>query len=190
MTMGTWIVVAVVVVGLYLWYVKIVRRRNRVDEALSAIDVQLQKRHDLIPNVLAIARRFLEHERSLLTEITELRARAHRQVREHDFTRIAERFEAEAVLGQRMGQLFALAENYPQLRSDGPMMEAQRTYAEVETNIAAARRSYNAAVTELRNAVQIFPGSLLRDLAGVRTLPPQFEALEAARAPVEAAKHL
>lgn len=190
MEIVVWLVAGVVLVVLYLWYATIVKRRNRVTEALGGIDVQLQQRHDLIPNVLTIARRFMEHERTLLNEITELRARAHGQIGERDFAKVGEKFAAEAQLGQQMGRLLMLAENYPQARADGPMMEAQRTYAEVETNIAAARRFYNTAVAELSNSVQIFPGPLLMGLAGVRTVPPTFQTADAARAPVDAAKHL
>jgi LemA protein len=185
-----WIVLAVIAVGAYFWYATIVSRKNRVFEALAGIDVQLQQRHDLIPNVLIIARRFMEHERGLLAEITELRTKAHQQVGERDFGKVAEKFETEAKLGQQMGRLLMLAENYPQLRSDGPMIEAQRTYTEIETNIAAARRFYNASVTALNNAVQTFPGPLLKPLAGVSDVPPFFQTSEAARTSVDAAKYL
>jgi LemA protein len=185
-----WLVLGAVVVVLYFWYATIVKRRNRVAEALGGIDVQLQQRHDLIPNVLVIARRFMEHERTLLTEITDLRAKAHQQIGERDFGKIGEKFETEARLGQQMGRLLGLAENYPQLRSDGPMIEAQRTYSEVEANIAAARRFYNTAVADLGNAVQIFPGPLLMGFAGVKSVPPTFQAVDAARTAVDASKHL
>jgi LemA protein len=188
--MGLWIAAAILAAGLYVWYVAIVRRRNRVLEALAGIDVQLQQRHDLIPNVLVIARRFMEHESSLLQNITDLRSRASQRMGERDFARVPEKFDTEVQLGREMGRLLALVENYPQLRADGPMIEAQRTYSEVETNIAAARRFYNATVADLRNAVQIFPGSLLRGAAGVTTLPPLFEAVDEARTAVDAAKHL
>lgn len=190
MSLAIWLATAAAAVALYGWYATIVKRRNRVVEALAGIDVQLQQRHDLIPNVLVIARRFMEHERGLLGEITDLRARAHQQIGERDFAKIADRFQSEAQLGQRMGRLLMLAENYPQLRSDGPMIQAQRTYAEAETNVAAARRYYNSAVAELSNAVQIFPGPLLMGLAGVKALPPSFQAGEAAREPVDATRHL
>jgi LemA protein len=176
--------------GLYFWYASIVTRRNRVDETLGGIDAQLQQRHDLIPNVLAIARRFMDHETSLLETITELRSRAAPQIGERDFARIRERFEDEARLGADLTRLFAVAENYPALTSSGPMIEAQRSYIEVEANIAAARRFYNSAVGELRTAVQIFPGALLAGLAGVRTLPPFYETTVASRAAVRAAEHL
>jgi len=190
MNIGVWILIGIVLVVLYVWYATIVKRRNRVSEALAGIDVQLQQRLDLIPNVLTIARRFMDHERSLLAEITELRTKASQHVGERDFAKIPERFETEGQLGLQMGRLLVLSENYPQLRSDGPMIEAQRSYAEVEANIAAARRFYNAAVTELRNAVQIFPGPLLMGAAGVYTVPPTFEAAAAARTAVDAATYL
>ena len=190
MEFGWWVVVGVVVIGGYAWYASIVRRKNRVLEALAGIDVQLQQRHDLIPNVLTIARRFMEHERQLLEEITELRAKAHQQVGERNFAQVGEKFETEARLSQQMGRLMMLAENYPQLKSDGPMIEAQRTYAEIETNIAAARRFYNATVTALNNAVQTFPGSLLKGLAGVSETPAFFQTTESARTAVDASKYL
>ena len=179
-----------VLIGMYFWYTAIVRRRIRVAEALAGIDVQLQQRHDLIPNVLTIAKRFMEHERSLLNEITELRARAHQQVGERDFSKVNEKFETEARLGQQMGRLMMLAENYPQLKSDGPMIEAQRTYTEIETNIAAARRFYNASVGSLTNAVATFPGPLLKGLAGVSEMPPFFQTVDAARKTVDAGQYL
>ena len=189
MNLWLWLVLAVALIGLYVWYAVIVTRRNRVSEALAGIDVQLNQRHDLIPNLLAIARRFMEHEKGLLEEITELRARAAGPVRPGD-PQIAEKFSAEAALGARMDALFAVAENYPELQSHAPMIEAQRGYQEVETNIAAARRFYNAAVADLRNAIQIFPGQLLAGLAGVGPPPPFFEVEAKVRAPVNAADHL
>jgi LemA protein len=183
-------IVAVVLLGGYVWYAMIVTRRNRVSEALAGVDVQLQQRHDLIPNVLTIARRFMEHERTLLEEITALRNAAHAQAGSRDFSTAGQRFATETRLETEMGRLFALAENYPQLQSQGPMMEAQRAYSEVEANLSAARRFYNAAVGDLRNIVEIFPGSLFKGAAGVTVLPPFFETADAVRTPIEAARHL
>ena len=188
----TWVLVAILAIlaAVYVWYAMIVTRRNRVSEALAGIDVQLQQRHDLIPNVLTIARRFMEHERTLLEEITELRNKAQAQIGSRDFGAAGQRFEVEKRLGLDMGRLFALAENYPDLKSAGPMVEAQRAYSEVEANLSAARRFYNSAVAELRNIVEIFPGSLLKGFADVTVLPPFFETTEPTRAPVEASKYL
>jgi LemA protein len=190
MSLLWWAVAGVAAVGLYFWYASIVRRRTRVFEALAGIDVQLEQRHALIPNVLTIARRFMEHERGLLSEITELRSHAHQHVGKRDLGTVGEKFAAETKLGEQMGRLLMLAENYPQLRADGPMIEAQRTYTEIETNIAAARRFYNASVTALTNAVATFPGSLLKGLAGVSEIPPFFETSDAARKPVDAGQFL
>lgn len=190
MSVFAWIVLAVVLAILYFWYATIVTRRNRVAEALAGIDVQLNQRHDLIPNLLTIARRFMEHERGLLDDITALRTKAAAQPGGQDPAAIAGKFAAEGRLEAGLGRLFAVAENYPALKSDGPMIAAQRGYQEVETNIAAARRFYNSAVGDLKNAIQIFPGPLLAGLAGASTPPPFFEAPEAARTPVDAAAYL
>ena len=85
-----------------------------------------------------------------------------------------------------VGQFFAVAENYPQLKSDAPMIEAQKAYSHVEDNIAAARRFYNSAVSQLNNAIQIPPGSLFASWAGIAPYP-FYEATEAQKAPVNAA---
>lgn len=191
--MAGWVIAGIAVVvaaGLYIWYATIVTRRNRVAEALAGIDVQLNQRHDLIPNLLAIASRFMKHEKGLLEEITALRASAAGQAGKRGLKDAAERFAVEGKLEAGVGKLFALAENYPALKSDGPMIEAQRAYQEVEANIAAARRFYNSAVGDLRNATEIFPGSLLAGLAGVTGPTPFFEAPEAVRAPVDATANL
>lgn len=179
--MVLYIIVGLVLIGLYAWYASIVRRRNRVGEALAGIDAQLNQRHDLVPNLLAIAKRYMAHESGVLDDVTRLRTAA------ASAASPAAKFAAEAQLDAGLGRLMAVAENYPALKADGPMIEAQRGLQEVETNIAAARRFYNSAVADLRNATQTFPGSLLAPLAGASTPPPFFEASEAARAPVDAA---
>jgi len=190
MSIGVWGAAILSAMVLYAWYATIVTRRNRVAEALAGIDVQLTQRHDLIPNLLAIARRFMEHERGLLDEIAALRSKATGFGNTTDPAATAGKFAAEAQLTAGLGRLFAVAENYPTLKSDGPMIEAQRGYQEVETNIAAARRFYNAAVGGLNDAIQIFPGPLLAGLAGVAKPPPFFEATAAGREAVDAGKFL
>lgn len=177
-----YIIAGIGTAGLYAWYATIVAKRNRVAEALAGIDAQLNQRHDLVPNLLAIAKRYMTHESDLLEEVTRLRGAAS-AARDP-----AAKFAAEAQLDGGIGRLLAVAENYPALKADGPMIEAQRGLQEVETNIAAARRFYNSAVADLRNATQTFPGSLLAPLAGAGgTPPPFFEASAQARAPIDAA---
>lgn len=190
MNLVVWIAVGFVVFGLYAWYATIVTRRNKVAEALSGIDVQLSQRHELIPNVLAIAKRFLAHEQALLADIARLRTTGQERIGATDPGAIAEKFAAENQLSAGLGRLFAVAEGYPELKSDDLMVRAQATYQEVETNVAAARRFYNSAVTQLRNACQVFPGQIVAAVAGVGQLPPFFEAPAEHRAPVNAADHL
>jgi LemA protein len=169
------VAVGLLLVVLYLWYASIVRRANRVREALGSIDAHLRQRHDLIPNLVKLAGRFMEHERGLIEEVTRLRTRA-----EERGTNPGERFATENQLAQATGRLLAIAENYPALKSDATIIETQRSWGETEAQITAARRFYNAAVNRLNNAIQIFPGSLLAALAGVSTMP-FFEAEPEAR---------
>ena len=183
------VVVVVVLVVLYVWYAIIIGRRNKVLEALSGIDVQLKKRSNLIPNILEIARKFMEHEKSLLTEITELREKADRDYDVKDAGAVREHLAVAEQLAGKMGRLMVRVEDYPDLKSQETMVQAQRTYNEVEAQIAAARRFYNAAVAGLNNSVQIFPGNLIAGIAGAAAMP-FFVADEESREPVSAADHL
>ena len=185
-----WLILASPLLGGYLWYVALIRRRNRAQEALSSVDVQLRKRHDVIPNVLALAKRFMEHEQSLLSEVTELRSRAAAPYDKRDPGEVEGHLEAEKQLQGALRQLFAVSEAYPELRSAETIQNAQNTYREVEGNVSAARRYYNASVTRLNNAVQIFPGNLIAGIVGIRAMP-FFELEEASlREPVSAVEHL
>lgn len=174
----------------YLWYVALIRRRNRAQEALSSVDVQLRKRHDVIPNVLALAKRFMAHESSLLNEVTELRSRAASPYDKNQTNEVENHLQAEKQLQGALRQLFAVSESYPELKSAETIQNAQNTYREVEANVSAARRYYNASVTRLNNAVQIFPGNLIARIVGVYIMP--FFELEddSLRLPVKAAEHL
>lgn len=183
-----------IVVGLaviaYAWYISLITRRNRAREALSSIDVQLRKRHDLVPNVLKLARKFMSHEKELLDSLTALRSQAQASYRVDVPEDVAKHLAAEGALQSGLGRLFAVAENYPDLRSSETIITAQHTYSEVEGHIAAARRFYNSAVTRLNNAIQIFPGSIIAGWANVRAMP-FFELEDAAvREPVDADQYL
>jgi LemA protein len=190
---AVWILIAIVLIVLiagYGWYMALIKRRNRAREALSSIDVQLRKRADLVPNVLKIASRFMQHERELMTELTELRASTMQGYDPKDPEAVKQHLQSADALKGAMMRLFAVAENYPQLKSNETMVTAQDTYSEVEGHIAAARRFYNAAVTELNNAVQIFPGSVIAGMANVQEMPFYEETDEAAKKPVDASDYL
>jgi len=183
------LIIAVIAIA-YVWYVVLVRRRNRALEALSSIDVQLRKRHDLLPNILKLAERFMSHERELLTRVIALRNEARKPYDPSNPEAVRQHLEAEGGLQAGMRQLFALAENYPELRSSQTVLEAQQSFAMVEGHIAAARRFYNSAVTELNNAAEIFPGSLIARQVGVQPLP-FFELEDASlRRPLDASDYL
>jgi LemA protein len=176
---GILVIVAALLGGGYVWYATLIARRNKVKEAMSSVDVHLNQRHDLIPNIVKLAGRFMEHERELLTEVTRLREEARRPIGSTP-GEVGKRFEVEGRLGQRMGQLLVSMEAYPELKSDRPLVEAQQTWTEIEAQITAARRFYNAAVNQLNNSIQIFPGPIIASIAGVQAMP-FFEAAEGAR---------
>ncbi len=174
---------------LYSWYVSIIARRNKALEALSGIDVQLKNRSDLIPNILKIAQRFMQHETQIFTEVTKLREALSQDYNKKNPDEVKQHLIASEELSQKMGSLMLRAESYPELKSSENMLHAQRSYNEVEAQIAAARRFYNSAVASLRNSIEIFPGNLVAALAGVKTMP-LYEADEASKAAVDASKFL
>jgi len=181
--------IAIPIAILYFWYASIIGKRNKAKEALSGIDVQLKKRSNLIPNVLKIASKFMGHERSLLNEITELRAGSDKNYDQGDTEAVRQHLAAAEQLTGKMGQLMITVEAYPDLKSDQTMIQAMQSYNEVEAQIAAARRFYNSAVTSLNSSVQIFPGNIIAGIAGVTEMP-FYEAEEASRAQVDADDYL
>lgn len=182
--------VGIALVMMYWLYARLITRRNQALEALSGIDVQIRKRANLIPNVLGIAKRFLEHERSLLDEVTKARTQFDKPYNQADAAAVQEHLKAADNVQNRLTRLFAVAEGYPELTSNSVMVEAQEAYQEVEANISAARRFYNSAVTDLNNAVQIFPGSLIANAINISAMP-YFELDDAtSKVPPSATDHL
>ena len=179
--MFEWLIPLAIIAVAYFIYVRVIQVRNKAREAASSIDVQLQKRRNLVPNILKLAQKFMDHEKSLLQELTALRARTE-NVSFDQSTEEAIRLDDE--IGKAMMHFFAVAENYPDRKSSEPIMNAQDTYSEVEGHISAARRFYNSAVTDLNNVIEIFPWSLVAQFTGVKAMP-YFEAVEGARAPVD-----
>lgn len=181
------IIVSIIILGLlYSLYVQLIRKKNKVKEAMGGIDVQLNKRYSLIPNILTIANKFMEHERGLMEEITSLRTKA--AGIKANSENITEKMQLDSQIASKMGQLIVNVENYPQLKSDQTMIQAMQTYAEVEEHIAAARRFYNSAVNELNNAVEIFPSSLIAGIIGISAYP-FFETNESAKKEINASDY-
>ena len=183
------IVLLILAGGAYAWYASLVGRRNRALEALGSVDAHLQQRADLVPNLLKAARRFMQHESELLTEVTALRAQATAPYDRKDAGQVAGHLQAAEALGAKLGQIRVQMEAYPELKSDRVVDEAMEQMGEVEAQITAARRFYNAAVTRLNDAVQIWPGSAIGKAAGIEPMP-YYEASESARAPIDADAYL
>lgn len=179
------VILLAIVIVLYTTYSNVIKAKNNVLEALSGIDVQLKKRHDLIPNILTIAKRFMEHEKELFETVTELRTQAMKAP-----SGSKAKFVAEDKLNSSLGQLMVSVENYPELKSDQTMVQAMKTYNEVEEHISAARRFYNSALTQVKNTTQIFPGTLFASLAADVLNYSYFETDETSRQPINANEYL
>lgn len=164
---------------LYAIYVGLVKKKNDVKESASGIDVQLKKRYDLIPNMLKAAAKFMEHEKEIFSEVSKLREKAMNAGSYED------KFKADAELSTVLKGFYARAEAYPELKSDATMVAAQQAMAETEEHIAAARRFYNSAVKEYKNALEIFPSSFVAQLMGLKDEYPFFEAEEEAKESID-----
>ena len=179
------ILILVIAGWIYCAYASVIKAKNMTNEAYSSIDVQLRKRYDLIPNILTIAQKFMDHEKGLIEEITKLRTMA-MNAQPGTSTSMA----ANAQLDSLLGQLKLSVENYPTLKSDTTMVQAMQTYNEVEEHISAARRFYNSAITQLKNATQIYPGTMFAHLALEELTFAYYETDEKTKAPINASDYL
>lgn len=167
----TTIAIGIILFGLYMLYTDQIKLKNTAFSALSSIEIQLRKRYDLIPPVLKLAKKFMQHEKALLEEITALRTKAYEAANVASSENVAQLFEADARLQSKMGDFKLSMEAYPELKSDQATVEAINSYQDVEDNISAARRFYNAAVIKLNTAVETFPGNLVIGLSGASKMP-------------------
>jgi len=143
--------VVVVILWLILTYNRFVTLRNRVKEAWADIDVQLKRRYDLIPNLVETVKGYASYERELLEKVTEARAQA------MGAQGIKERGNAENALSQTLKSLFAVSENYPDLKASQNFLELQRELTDTEDKIQASRRFYNGNVRDFNTTLQSFP---------------------------------
>jgi len=156
----TWLIVLIVVllailVGLVVLYNRFVRLRNRVDNAWAQVEVQLKRRWDLIPNLVETVKGYAAHERETFEAVTNARAAAQQAKTP------GEAAQAEGILGQALGRLFAVAEAYPELQADENFRQLQTEVAETENRVAVSRQVYNDTVLTFNNAIQTFPGVVL-----------------------------
>lgn len=170
------VVVVVLVYAVYLFN-RLVRLRNEVNTGWSNIDIQLKRRNDLIPNLVATVKGYAAHERGVFEEVTQARA-AMAQA-----STPGEAGAANSMLGQALGKLFAVAEAYPDLKASENFLSLQSDLTDTEDKIAAARRYYNATVLVYNTATQTFPSLLIAGAAGFRARE-FFAADDDDRAPV------
>jgi LemA protein len=147
--------IAIIAAWLILTYNGLVQRNNRVKEAWADIETQLKRRYDLIPNLVEAVKGYMTHERTVFENVTETRTRAMGAQSEKD------KIESENMLTQALKTLFAVSENYPQLRANENFLELQRELADTENKIQAARRFYNSNVRDYNIAIQMFPAKLV-----------------------------
>ena len=145
-------VLAAAAILLVVLYNRFVRLRNRVDNAWAQIEVQLKRRWDLIPNLVETVKGYAAHERETFENVTQARTAAQQAQTP------AESAQAEGILGQALGRLFAVAEAYPELQADENFRQLQTELAETENRIAVSRQVYNDTVLTFNNAIQTVPG--------------------------------
>lgn len=176
-----WVYIAVGVVVLWLvWtYNRLVTLRYRAKEALSDIDVQLKRRFDLIPNLVEAVKGYMAHEKGVLENVTAARASV-----AHAKGNPLEREQAENALTNTLKTLFAVAENYPDLKANANFLDLQRELADTENKIQASRRFYNGTVRDLNTKVETFPVNLIAGTFGFHH-EKFFEAEGGEREPVK-----
>ena len=156
---GILVIVALFVVGIYNG---LIGRRNRVDEALAQIEVQLKRRHDLIPNLVNAVKGYMGFEQSVLTKVTEARANAVSAGAQG----VAAQAQAENALTSTLRSLFAVVENYPDLKANQNVLELQEQLTTTENQISFSRQHYNATVLDYNTAIQTFPALIFAGMFG------------------------
>ena len=155
------IIFIVIIILLILMYNSLVAKKNQVENIFATIDTQLKKRYDLIPNLVASVSKYMEHERSILEEITKLRAEANKPNISDN-----EKIKLDAQITSALGSIMVAVENYPELKANENVIHLQHTLSEVEEQIAAARRAYNQAVTDYNNALEQIPTNFMANAMG------------------------
>jgi LemA protein len=141
--------------AIIITYNSLVSARNGIENANGSLDAMLKKRYDLLPNLISIVKNYMDYEKSVLVEVTEMRTKRISGELSAD-----EKHEMDTKIGQSMNSVLLSVENYPNLKADKAFSNLQASWNESEEQIAAARRAYNAAVTDYNNAFEGFPGNM------------------------------
>jgi len=168
MSTTAWIVIGVIVV-VVIWaitvYNGLVAMRQRVNQSFADIDVQLKQRHDLIPNLVETVKGYAGHERGTLEAVIQARNQAIAA------PNVEQKVQAENMLSGALRQLFALSENYPNLKANANFQQLQSDLSDIENKLAASRRFFNNAVQEYNTGIQVFPASLFAGMFGFAQRP-------------------
>lgn len=175
-----WIVAIVLITMFITIYNNIIRTRNSVDENVASIDTVFQNRYDLIPNLVEVVKQYASHEKTLLEWVTKLRSGA---MSGQEMT--TEKLQNENMLSGTLKSIFALSENYPDLKANQNFINLQNEWTEIEDKMQAARRSYNSAVKALRDIKQMFPSNIVAAMMTIKTYD-MFEAAEKSRQSLDA----
>lgn len=178
MLVATLVVISLLLLGAVLVFNRLVTDRNQARAAWSDIDVQLTRRYDLTPQLVAAVQAYADYERATLTAVTELRTRAHTAVD------LADRARLEDELGRQIERLLVLAESYPDLKASGNFLQLQRDLVAIEDHLQYARRFYNGAVRDYNDATQKLPDVFIARLGGFGGAE-FFQAREGERAPAQ-----
>jgi LemA protein len=166
-----WIVIGIILALIGIWFLvsynNLVKLKNRAKEAFADIDVQLKRRHDLIPNLVETVKGYAAHEREVLEKVTEARAKAMGARESGDLKKMA---EAENYLAETLKTLFAVAERYPDLKASQNFLELQRELKDTEDKIMYARRFYNENVRDLNIAIESFPTNIVASIFGFKKM--------------------
>lgn len=157
------IILIVLALILVLMYNSLIAKKNQVENIFASVDTVLKKRYDLIPNLVASVSKYMEHEKSLLEEVTRLRSEATKP----DISD-AHKIALDAKISSALGSIMVAVENYPELKANENVMHLQHTLHEVEEQISAARRAYNQSVTDYNNAIEMLPTSFMASLMNYR----------------------
>lgn len=160
--LGIVVIAILLVVGLYN---NLIRLKNFVDNAFSSTDVILKKRYELIPNLVETVKGYMNYEESVLTKLTELRVQALQPS-----TPINEKIRIDKDISSDMNKIFALSEGYPELKASDNFLKLQNAIIDIEDEVAAARRTFNAAATEYNINIKVFPNNIFASLFGFKEI--------------------
>jgi len=156
------IVIAVILFGIIAIFNRLVGLKNRTDEAWSDIDVQLKRRYDLIPNLIETVKGYAKHEKELFEKVTQARTEAMKS------KGLTDKAKAENQITEALKSVFAVAENYPNLKANENFVELQKEVTDTEDKIQASRRFYNANVRDLNIAIESFPSNVVAGVFGYK----------------------